>query len=777
MKLFSKKEEKLKVGRPKLADIKTKKKAIISVCIALVLVVALLLTGAFKLNIIKFNKLKGAANYTCDSIPEEFKLSDNNPNGFDDINFYSAVAKSINNNDSTICNTLTEEDMKSITHLYANNSGIKSINGYQYLENLQQLNLSNNNLELLEIKDMAKLEYLYYYDNNNLKSLVLKNLDLLKYTSSSRLDKLEYLEIDNVPELKDTGITSKSLRKIRLVNSPSLSHYIDFESSTIESVYVDNISHLGLSSNFQDNMYKNLKSFKAYNVNDLYEIAQLRRSSLEEFDIKNVVLREGDYLSLRVTGENIKNFDIVSLSNLLSELIVTNLKDDTIDLSANTNLISIIVDGGNLKYLNLLNNDQLGALVIRNTNLEKIDLSNQKNLSVLFLNHNKIQNDIYLQKGQTFNYDDLIKLNDNYKITFNVEKSNVGKVENNVFTALDEGETKVKLSNENIMSFTDLYLDCTKEDGCDEEYEKTEILTYFFENKIKVYDVTSKVYKVDKKNKTIDANNESFNIDDVKVTDGYTKELDGDNLIIKDGDMVVQTYTIINTKPNEPETIPKPTTTTKQNSNITKKNKKATTTKQNKTTEFKTTTSTTMKQDLPEGDIVAYGNYIPDTLLKQVKGEDKTLTLINDDVSIVINGKDIEKVKDINIKYKLSKLKDNKKVENGMLLEFINKSTLAKKILVEIKATDEFKEVVGLSGINLYSYKNGKLTLIKDNINVEDDKVSFYTNELDKYVFTNEIIENDKKEINKLFIIIPLILIILTIGYVIYKKMKGEEDA
>ncbi len=54
MKLFDKKEEKRSVGRPRLADDETKKKAIISVCIALVMVVALLLTGAFKLNIINW---------------------------------------------------------------------------------------------------------------------------------------------------------------------------------------------------------------------------------------------------------------------------------------------------------------------------------------------------------------------------------------------------------------------------------------------------------------------------------------------------------------------------------------------------------------------------------------------------------------------------------------------------------------------------------------------------------------------------------------------------
>ncbi len=53
------KEEKRRVGRPKLADTKLKKKSLIMLACCFVVLIMLILFGAYKLNIIKFNKLGG----------------------------------------------------------------------------------------------------------------------------------------------------------------------------------------------------------------------------------------------------------------------------------------------------------------------------------------------------------------------------------------------------------------------------------------------------------------------------------------------------------------------------------------------------------------------------------------------------------------------------------------------------------------------------------------------------------------------------------------------
>ena len=68
MKRFNKKEEKNKVGRPKLADSKLKKTSLIMCIVCVILSLVLLSVGAYKLNIIpNTNKLKGAVS--CSEIP------------------------------------------------------------------------------------------------------------------------------------------------------------------------------------------------------------------------------------------------------------------------------------------------------------------------------------------------------------------------------------------------------------------------------------------------------------------------------------------------------------------------------------------------------------------------------------------------------------------------------------------------------------------------------------------------------------------------------------
>ena len=69
-----KKEEKRKVGRPKLADTKLKKQSLIMLAVCISLALTLLFTGAYKLNIIKFGKMKGAITYGTYNIGDEICL-------------------------------------------------------------------------------------------------------------------------------------------------------------------------------------------------------------------------------------------------------------------------------------------------------------------------------------------------------------------------------------------------------------------------------------------------------------------------------------------------------------------------------------------------------------------------------------------------------------------------------------------------------------------------------------------------------------------------------
>ena len=90
MKILNKKEERRSVGRPKLADTKLKKQSLIMLAVCLSLALTLLFTGAYKLNIINFGKMKGEVR--CTGIPLNMQpRSESNPNGleygFTDLNF------------------------------------------------------------------------------------------------------------------------------------------------------------------------------------------------------------------------------------------------------------------------------------------------------------------------------------------------------------------------------------------------------------------------------------------------------------------------------------------------------------------------------------------------------------------------------------------------------------------------------------------------------------------------------------------------------------------
>lgn len=122
------------------------------VSICLLVVITLLLVGAYELNILpKFNKLKGEV--VCSSIPAKLQPYDvvNNPEGlheygFTDIKFYNAI---INHGVSSMgytifnesyCTSMSENDLRNVKELGTNDK-IDSVNGIQYLTEMYSLNL------------------------------------------------------------------------------------------------------------------------------------------------------------------------------------------------------------------------------------------------------------------------------------------------------------------------------------------------------------------------------------------------------------------------------------------------------------------------------------------------------------------------------------------------------------------------------------------------------------------------------------------------------------
>ena len=678
MKLFNKKEEKNKVGRPKLADTITKKKAIISISIAIIMIVALLLTAAFKLDIIKFNKLSGTV--LCTEIPLTYRTYDaeTNPNGiehgFNDLNLYNGLLESFAS---------------------SRNLTVNSCEGFPFSDQRwNSVQLSGRNInDASGIENLGLIEFLDL-SNNSISEIYL-----------------------GAPFLRSINLSNNNLTKIHLP---------------------------------QDNRLHNLN----------------------------------------LSNNKLQNIDI-SIDNLeLQELVLENNNFSSINLNNNPELMSLYLGNNSIREINLQSNSKLMLINLYNNKIEKIDLSNNftgEEPGFLNLQNNPISSTRYVLKGETFDYTNLIKLGDSINVSYELD-NNAGIVENNIFTALNEGDVTVRMSSDKIFGLnSDVLKRCVLDN--DTEYcENLSLddlsLNYFFENKIKVYGVTSKEYEVENNSKIIDLKNKPLDIDKIVLTEGYTKEINDNVLTIKDGNILVDTYKIVNVKEETSVETTKPVTTTNKTTtqeNKTTTTKKVTTKKTSGKTTTKKVTTTTTKQNIPKEDLIVYGKSIPSTVVEQIKGQDINLTLTNKDVSIIINGKDIEEVKDINIDYKLVKYEEDKNIENAFILEFVNKRNLPKKLKVLIKVNEEFKEVVGLKNINIYNYSNDKLEFVEEKLNVIDDEISFYTNKLDKYILMTEKVEKEKQENKKyninIWIIILLLLLLIIIGYMIYKKNKNSEGA
>ena len=159
------------VGRPKLADTKLKKSALILLSMSFVIVITLLLTFGYQLNIIpSLNKLKGVVECSDGDIPVELRYDEEtNPNGFKDVNFYSDVINSMN---ATSCDNVAAADLAEINSINLYNKKYSSINGIQYLTNLERLSVDNNR----HLFYLSELVQLFIQDNYHVGVFVAEEM-------------------------------------------------------------------------------------------------------------------------------------------------------------------------------------------------------------------------------------------------------------------------------------------------------------------------------------------------------------------------------------------------------------------------------------------------------------------------------------------------------------------------------------------------------------------------------------------------------------------------
>ncbi len=811
MKLFNKKEEKLKVGRPRIADTETKKKAIISVCIALVLVITLALTGAFKLNIINLNKVKGQAIITCPFIPDKYKPYDEATNplglhdyGFTDLSFYNAVISSYgispyignefmsisdskNNENITsidMCVDITEEQLNSMIAIIADGFGVQNLDGIEYLNSLAYIEMPNNELANQEIFKLPKKLFGLKLQNNNLTGdLDLSKFEIKNHAAGNYIDlsnnNLSSVTISNVGtesiNVSDTGI------KNLILNNVNIGIDTDYIDDSLESITINNSDI---------NLYLENSNIRNINTNNsTFNIFLINCKNLTSLDLSSSV----------VSGM------ILNKNPLLSRIKMGRTPDEVDDMNG----VYMITNNPKLESIEGLEKlEKMGGFL--SDNISNIDLRNTTELIGLGLSDPKLTSNIYMLKDEKIEYNKNIKLNEKYEITYAIEDNGIAKYENGMLNAIRTGKTNITMSNENIMGMVpemyenmlfcgeEGYLSCDETDS--EEFRSKLFTPYLLKKEIKIYDVTSDVYDVDKKNKTIDVLGKDFDTSKINLhledLKGYIEE---NNYVIKDGENIVDVYNILNSKVEKPEKEETPSITTTKENDVSKNTttiEPITTTKKNrKSSSVNTTTKTEIKPD-----IKLISSNIPALLLKEIKGTNRNIIVQNDNVTFTINGKDIDSIDgNIDLSYELKPLKESTiyeevkdKLKNGMVLRFKDNFSLPYKILVELNVNDNIAKNMKIKDINIYNYDN-KLTLVAQKMNIKDNKFKFYVEKLGTYVLSDSEIKDSKinktlvkentkldKKINTGIIVIGifilLLLILIIIGYINYKKNKDKNS-
>ncbi|WP_296648317.1 leucine-rich repeat domain-containing protein [Romboutsia sp. 13368] len=210
-----------------------------------------------------------------------------------DINLKEAINEALQNNsgERSLHQDITEEEILSITTLYANSREIYNLTGLRYAKNITYLNLPFNN-----IKDISELKYL-----TKLEKIVLWHNNIEDLTPIEKLINLKHLEIDdnqiisieplkNLTSLVTLWASFNKIRNVEPLRNLINLRYLYLNNNEIKDIDIlknlTNLEYLGLHYNKIENvdMLNNLTKLKILGIskNSINDLSQLSNLSLED---------------------------------------------------------------------------------------------------------------------------------------------------------------------------------------------------------------------------------------------------------------------------------------------------------------------------------------------------------------------------------------------------------------------------------------------------------------------------------------------------------------
>ncbi|EAH3791895.1 internalin, partial [Listeria monocytogenes] len=337
---------------------------------------------------------------------------------FPDDNLASKVAAAF---EMQATDTISEEQLATLTSLDCHNSSIADMTGIEKLTGLTSLICTYNNITTLNLSQNTHLTYLAC-DSNKLTSLDVTPLTQLTYFNCEA-NKLTKLDVSHNTLLTYLNCGRNSLTALDISHNTQLTQLycnvnkitkldvVPHNQLTILNCSNNKLTNLDVSHNMLlTNLYCEFNSLAELDLHQNVQLNILDCSSnkLTELDVSPLI--QLTYLDCGVNA--LTELDVTKLSKLdtlsfiqndLSEIDLTHntqltsLKCDSnekiteLDLSLNKELLSLMCQSTSVTELDLSNNTKLTDLILNNSKLTKLDVSHNTKLKRLFCPYNHIQ--------------------------------------------------------------------------------------------------------------------------------------------------------------------------------------------------------------------------------------------------------------------------------------------------------------------------------------------------------------------------------------------------
>lgn len=229
---------------------------------------------------------------------------------FQDENLEEAIRDEINKPDGD----LYLSDVKEIKDLNAAGIGIESLEGLQYLVNLESLFLNNNQIsDIRVLSDLTELRSLYLWKNNVTDISPLENLTNLEQLNISANEVSDIKAVENLSNLYRIHFDQNEVNNISPISELQNLEWLTLRENKVSDINaleeLVNIEELSLSQNkiTDIGILENLNNLKILHLdqNEIGNISSLINNegleSGDEIDISN------NYLDLTTGSEDMDN--------------------------------------------------------------------------------------------------------------------------------------------------------------------------------------------------------------------------------------------------------------------------------------------------------------------------------------------------------------------------------------------------------------------------------------------------------------------------------------